>query len=278
MKFSIILATLNRSKEIRACLLSFSSQEYRDFEIIIIDQSDDELTHNVIEDFKDLSIQYYHVNFKGLSKARNYGLKCAKGIYCCLADDDAVYTSQYLAVANSLISEHVDAVLSGVILSSADHVTPFIKYKGNYQHCVDINEIVNSCPSAALIFPTKAFFSCGGFDEKLGVGNQYASGEETDFLLRLYDEGYSIIFSNQLILYHPIKEETSLESTYRHYLGKGALFKIDFCYRKKLRLIGLLLKNTVGMLVKAYIIDKNNKMVYLNRKRGFVDGVITFSI
>lgn len=46
MKFSLILATLDRSKEIKECLNSLTVQEEQDFEIIVIDQSDNDKTKN----------------------------------------------------------------------------------------------------------------------------------------------------------------------------------------------------------------------------------------
>ena len=77
MKFSLILATLDRSKEIKECLNSLTVQEEQDFEIIVIDQSDNDKTKTIVERFNTLNIKYYAVDFKGLSKARNYGLQYA---------------------------------------------------------------------------------------------------------------------------------------------------------------------------------------------------------
>ena len=279
MRFSLILATLNRSREIKECLISLEEQKFKDFEVIVIDQSEDELTKMVVSEFSRLEIKYFKVEFKGLSKARNFGIKYAEGEYCCLLDDDAVYSEHYLDEANKIICNHDNAVLSGVILSIEDHKTPFVKYKdvGNGSN-LNISGILNTCPSAALIFPKEGFDKCGGFDERLGVGNEFASGEETDFLLRLYDEGYQVYFCEKMIAFHPIKPVTAMQPVYKHYLGKGALFKIDFCERKKIRLLSLFLKSTFGMWVKAYLLDKKNKDLYLTRERGFVEGIKNFKI
>lgn len=279
MKFSLILATLNRHKEVKECLTSLEQQEYKDFEVLVIDQSDDTLTKEVVSEFNDISIQYFKVDFKGLSRARNFGLQYARGEYCCLLDDDATYSKQYLAEANRLIVINGGCVLSGKILSMANHNTPFVRYKEKKDGCeLNATDIMAFCPSAALIFPAKSIIECGFFDERLGVGNKYASGEETDFLLRLYDKGYKIIFCNSMIAYHPIKPVCSLEPLYNHYLGKGALFKIDLLQRKKIRLISLFAKNTLGMLIKAYILDRKSKDIYLTRLKGFIDGLVTFKL
>ena len=47
--FSLILATLNRPTEVQICLKSLSQQTFRNFEIIIIDQSNN----------NDTEVSYY---------------------------------------------------------------------------------------------------------------------------------------------------------------------------------------------------------------------------
>ena len=279
MLFSIILATLNRSKEIEACLQSLENQIEKDFEVIIVDQSEDDKTKHISEKFDNINIKYYNVPFRGLSKARNYGIKRTKGNYICLIDDDAVYSENYLLEAKNAILKHGEVVVSGKILSLEDRTTPFVKYDSKvHDKPLNVNSIMKFCPSAALVIPTNAVSKIGNFDERLGVGNEYASGEETDYLLRIYDCGYKIYFCENMIAYHPIKPVTSLIPVYKHYMGKGALFKIDFFGRKKCRLLDLALKNTIGMLLKAYILDRENKMLYKTRLRGFLSGVVNYSI
>lgn len=277
MFFSLILATLNRHIEIESCLKSLLNQSEKSFEVIIIDQSEDNCTRLIVEQFSQLQIKYLHVDFKGLSKARNYGLKHAKGEFFCLLDDDAVYSENYLSEAKKMISGYKNVALSGRIFSIDDYVTPFVKY-GNIKNGKELNisGIVNYCPSAALVFPMDAVQKIGNFNERLGVGNKYASGEETDFLLRMSDSGYRVVFCANMIVYHPIKPVISLNGVYNHYLGKGALVKLDYCSRKKIRLIRLIFNNTVGMLIKALIIDRYNKKLYMTRLKGFVDGVRMF--
>lgn len=276
MEFSLILATLDRSQEIRECLRSLEAQTFQDFEVIVIDQSLENDTKNVVGEFSNINIQYYRVDFKGLSKARNFGLRHVNGKYCCLLDDDAIYAKNYLLEATRMLDGNEKRVLSGIILSMEDHITPFVKYKNGYICKMSESDIMNCCPSAALAFPYNAFKECGGFNEKLGVGNEFASGEETDFLLRLFDKNYEIYFCKTMVVYHPIKTVTSLDSVYKHYLGKGALFKIDFCERRKIRLLSLFFNNTVGMWIKSYILDRKNKNIYLTRQKGFIEGVIFY--
>ena len=278
MKYSIILGTLNRSVEITNCLQSLRNQTETDFEIIIVDQSDNLETQQAIEKFNDLNIRYYRVDFKGLSKARNYGMQHASGDYFCLVDDDAEYRSDYLTVVNNYSAIYHHAVLSGIIISNIDHKTPFIDCsKVDNLHTFSSKELLRYAPSAALVFPQILYKAIGDFDERLGVGNNFASGEETDYLLRAIDCGFQVIHCKDMVVYHPIKNSSkNYKSIIQHAMGKGALFKIDFFERGKKRLCGFAVRNTIGMLVKTLANIGGNYKLYAWRFKGFVIGFKTF--
>ena len=70
---SVLLCTLNRPEVIGSCLDSLIAQTYRNFEIIVVDQSRDDRTENRCRAYSDARIRYYRVDFTGLSKARNSG-------------------------------------------------------------------------------------------------------------------------------------------------------------------------------------------------------------
>lgn len=54
MKFSLIIGTLNRCRELEICLESLRKQVFRDFEVIIIDQSINDSTQQLAKGFGDL--------------------------------------------------------------------------------------------------------------------------------------------------------------------------------------------------------------------------------
>lgn len=281
MKYSLVIGTLNRSIQIRTCLESIENQEIIDFEVIIVDQSHDDLTKKVVNQFLNTNIKYYHVDFKGLSKARNYALKFAEGEFICLMDDDAVYPAEFLSIVGQILDKSAKQIVSGIILSIDDRKTPFIDCSPLKEgELLEVKEIINYCPSAALIIPRSAFGEVGNFDVRLGVGNEFASGEETDFLLRAIDAGYKVRHSKLVKVYHPIKpiDYNNLNGVYKHAMGKGALVKIDFKMRKKHRLLNFALRNTLGMIIKWCFCGGNNRNMYKMRLSGFVEGYIRFDV
>lgn len=53
MKFSFIIGTLNRPQELKYCIESLLAQTYAEYEIIIVDQSADNLTEKMVESFNE---------------------------------------------------------------------------------------------------------------------------------------------------------------------------------------------------------------------------------
>lgn len=94
MKVSIIIPIYNVAPYIEACLQSVFHQTYKDIEIIIIDDcgtdNSMEIVERIVSTYKEkISIKTLHHNQnKGLSAARNTGIKKATGEYLFFLDSD----------------------------------------------------------------------------------------------------------------------------------------------------------------------------------------------
>lgn len=92
--FSIILPVYNVDKYVETCLKSILDQEYRNFELIIVNDGSTDSTLHIC---KKISQQDYRVVIinkqnEGVSIARNRGLDIAKGLYVLFVDgDDVLY-------------------------------------------------------------------------------------------------------------------------------------------------------------------------------------------
>lgn len=94
--FSIVIPTFNRENMINTAIESVLNQEYRNFEIVIIDDGSKDNTKEVISSFEDKRIKYYYQKNKGRSSARNHGIQKSKGEYICFLDDDDYYYPNFL--------------------------------------------------------------------------------------------------------------------------------------------------------------------------------------
>ena len=79
LTFGVVLPTCNRANLVRGFLETIDKQRSCPHELILVDQSDDESTKKVFEDWKPANIQkkYLHRNVKSLVLARNAGIKAS---------------------------------------------------------------------------------------------------------------------------------------------------------------------------------------------------------
>ncbi|MBE9490739.1 MAG: glycosyltransferase family 2 protein, partial [Bacteroidetes bacterium] len=85
-KVSVIIPTLNRYAYLKDVLQDLEQQDYKNFEVIIVDQSEpfQENFHTSFE----LDLQVIHQEEKALWLARNTAIKESKGEYLLFFDDD----------------------------------------------------------------------------------------------------------------------------------------------------------------------------------------------
>lgn len=96
MKICVIIPTLNRLDDLKITLNSISLQKRIPKQIIIIDQSDNDLIKNYVKSLS-LPILYLFQKEKSSARARNKGIKCAKGDIVCFLDDDVLLDKNYFS-------------------------------------------------------------------------------------------------------------------------------------------------------------------------------------
>lgn len=106
MKFSIIIPTYNRAKRIKNCLDSILFQSYKDFEIIIVDDSSKDNTEQILQSYTDTRIKYIKLfeNSGGPNKPRNIGAKNAQGEWLVFLDSDDYLESNALYSMAEIVS------------------------------------------------------------------------------------------------------------------------------------------------------------------------------
>jgi glycosyltransferase involved in cell wall biosynthesis len=96
--FSIIMPVWNRANIAARAVKSVLCQTYECYELIIIDDGSDDNLEEVISPYLSENVVYYRIPHSGVSPARNYGLKHAKGDYIAYLDSDNTWYPQFLSV------------------------------------------------------------------------------------------------------------------------------------------------------------------------------------
>ena len=114
--FSVIIPTCRRPRQLATCVRSLSSLDYpRDrFEVIVVDDGDDETLGRVIEPFRSaLEIRLIRQANAGPAVARNTGGMNARGEFLAFTDDDCEPSQDWLTVLAAGFRENPDAMLGG---------------------------------------------------------------------------------------------------------------------------------------------------------------------
>lgn len=116
---SIIMPTYNRQESLKLAIDSVRSQNYQDWELLVIDNESTDNTKEVVEQFTnaDNRIKYFSVRKSvkpGISNYLNYGMKEANGKYIArLDDDDEWYDPFKLDKQVRFLEQNKDYVIVG---------------------------------------------------------------------------------------------------------------------------------------------------------------------
>ena len=87
---SVIVPVYNMEKYLHECVASLRGQSYQRLEILLIDDGSRDASGKLCDDYASIDgrIRVIHQENKGLSAARNVGLREARGAYLAFVDAD----------------------------------------------------------------------------------------------------------------------------------------------------------------------------------------------
>lgn len=102
MKYSVIVPVFNRPDEAGELLESLTTQTFKDFEVIIVEDGSTVPCADVAERYADkLNLHYFAKPNSGPGPSRNYGVERATGDYVLILDSDVVLPPGYLAAVEA---------------------------------------------------------------------------------------------------------------------------------------------------------------------------------
>lgn len=106
MLFSIIIPAYNAEAYLQRCLDSIFSQEFADYEVIVINDGSNDGTAVLLEEYasKHPNLQVLTQSNQGMATARNRGLDVAQGDYVMFVDSDDRLCSHALATLSPQVS------------------------------------------------------------------------------------------------------------------------------------------------------------------------------
>lgn len=226
MYFTLIMATIERTQEISRFLAKLDAQTHQDFELIVVDQNPDD---RLIEVFKPYQGKFPIVHLrstKGVSRARNVGIKAAKGEIIAFPDDDCWYPENLLEKVRDRLNEHPNWDALSVTTAESN-------YWDKNSGIVNQFNVWKRVIEYSIFLRRDLVLKVGNLDEVLGVGSgtPYWAGEITDYMLRTLKAGYCVYYEPSLEVHHPgpiqIKPSSgfSVTKSYHYAMGKGRVLR-----------------------------------------------------
>jgi len=193
-KISVIIPTYNRASVLPRAIDSVLSQSLVATEIIIVDDGSTDETPNLIAK-ENSKVKYIRQDNKGVSAARNLGIKNATSEWVCLLDSDDSWQADKLEKQVEALTNNPDYFIchtnetwfrNGKILNQGKKHK---KLGGHiFQHCLPLCAI---SPSSVMIKKT-LFDNVGLFDENLPACEDY------DMWLRICST-YPVLFIDEAL-------------------------------------------------------------------------------
>jgi len=202
---SFIIITRNRKEDLRECLKSIIIQDYKNKEIIVVDNNSQNGTHLLFEkEFSLSNISYIRLTEnKGVCGGRNEAIKAAKGEILITLDDDAVIDDPNAAIkiVNKFKKDPSIGVLAFKVLNYFTGKVDKDFFPTRDKKRTPNEEFeVSTFIGVAHAIPRYIYEQVGVYHDYFPYGH-----EELDLALRILDAGYKIIYFPEITIRHKIK-------------------------------------------------------------------------
>lgn len=208
MTFSVIIPVYNRTNTLKSAIESVFSQTFTNYEIIIIDDGSDESVNKILKPYMGRLNYIKLKNNRGVSYARNIGIKAANGRYIAFLDSDDIWLPDKLQKQFDMFKQSALSIIhTNEFWYKKDRFINQGKKHKRYGGKI-FDKVLDFCrisPSSVAIHKD-VFRNCGLFDESMRVCEDY------DLWLRIcakYEVGY---LSEKLIIKRAITDDQLSDS------------------------------------------------------------------
>lgn len=202
---TLVIPTYQRTDPLRRLLHSLTLQSYPYFSVIVVDQNYTHPLSGLLSEFPTLSFKHSVISPAGVSHARNTALAHAHGDIIAFPDDDCCYAPDTLARVVDFFTTHAGAGgVLGVWAEGADQIAT--QDAANIQ--ITRQSAFRGAGTLVQFYRREVVEAVGSFDELLGPGTglPYGCGEDTDYLLRALEAGFSVWRDPAVHLFHPLPD------------------------------------------------------------------------
>ena len=215
--FSIIIPTYNQAEFLKISLNSIFKQNFKNYEIIVIDNNSKDNTSKIISKYKK-KIVYKKIDNKGIiAKSRNLGIKLSKGKWLAFLDSDDSWEIDKLKIIHQYINKYEFKVIchSEWISNSLQQKKKLLTYGPYQKNFYQImlrqgNRLSTSATTVEKKFLVKNKIL---FNEKKNL----ISVEDYDFFLNIAKKNANFYFTNKPLGNHFFHSKSSSSNLLKHF-------------------------------------------------------------
>lgn len=276
MRFSLIVATKGRTTELGAFLESLQRQQTQDFEVIIVDQNGDDRLQRIISPYAAIfSVLQLRSAISNNSHARNLGIAVAQGEILAFPDDDCIYPDGLLPrVDQYFMTQPALGLLTGPARAPTGalgsgrwtmaSITP------------DYHNIWTCVIEFCMFFRRATLPPHLHFDEDLGIGARFGSGEGVDLAITLKRAGAVLFYDFDLYVIHPDKTLTAVavQRAFIYGTGFGRVLRKHSDVIPKSTILRYVIRPLGGMLIASLRLRGLHVRYYAQTLRGRLHGFL----
>jgi glycosyltransferase involved in cell wall biosynthesis len=205
---------------LRAALLSIADSTPADVEVIVVDSASP--TGDTRAVAVAAGVRYVRADVKGLSIARNLGVRHSSREVVVFTDDDCLTTPAWIETLTAHFADPTVGCATGRLL---DHTLPDATTAAPPRRFTRTRDGLDAGHGALMAFRRAALVAVGGFDEVLGAGRHLAGAEDLDIFCRLLARGHVVAHDPAAVIRHTnTRTDADYVRLQRGYgLGLGAL-------------------------------------------------------
>lgn len=214
MRIAVVVITRNRTESVRRCLMCLRAQSRPADEIVVVENSDDDLVSlQISREFPEICLVRVRCSRLGVQPMlRNAGLRCVGSDVVAFVDDDGYAEVSWLErIAEVYERRPLAVVVGGRVVQGNEMEYTGVEAigrinwvrgpYGNFNALGSDIVAVSHVQGTNMSFRLKALNSAGRFDEQLCGG--YASFEETEACLRVgRQSGGEVLFRCDAVVVH----------------------------------------------------------------------------
>jgi glycosyltransferase involved in cell wall biosynthesis len=231
-KVSVIVCTRNRAESLTRCLAYYVEiQTSYNWELIVVDNGSSDATLVMLGSevkFDRLPLIILNERRVGLSRARNVGIKHARGEIIVFSDDDCYPDRGFIDEWVNVFKDPKIGFSGGRIeLFDPHDAAVTIKTETSPEFFEEKSLISpGTMHGASMAFRRCTIDAVGLFDELLGAGSAIGSGEDSDYFQRASELGFIGRYSPEpLVWHHHGRKASDIAKLYPAYdRGRGAFY------------------------------------------------------